>query len=126
MLTISLEPEEYVMIGDIVVKVCKMARGRCFLGIEADRSIPIVRSAVLERGGAPPPPCVITPPPRKKPRYQPDALFRWNDDRERAARRLQRMADRLEEGGSGEEARLLRAQLDQIVPNVWEEELSEK
>ena len=48
MLSVSLEQGEYITIGgDIVVKVSKMARGRCFLAIEADRSLPIVRSAVL-------------------------------------------------------------------------------
>lgn len=59
MLTISLEPEEYFTInGDIVVKFSKVARGRCFLSIEADKSIPIVRGAVLERSGNPPPACI--------------------------------------------------------------------
>lgn len=58
MLSISLEPEEYVTIGDVVVKFTKVARGRCFLAIEADRSIPIVRGKVLERNGTPPPACI--------------------------------------------------------------------
>lgn len=61
MLSVSLEQGEYITIGgDIVVKVSKMARGRCFLAIEADRSLPIVRSAVLERDGTPPPACIIS------------------------------------------------------------------
>ena len=65
MLSISLEPEEFITIGDgIVVKVSKIARGRCFLAIEADKSLPIVRSAVLERNDAEPPPCII--PAKKK------------------------------------------------------------
>ncbi len=58
MLSISLGPEEYVTIGDVVVKFTKVARGRCFLAIEADRSVPIVRGKVLERNGTPPPDCI--------------------------------------------------------------------
>lgn len=70
MLAISLEPDEYITInGDIVVKVSKIAKGRCFLAIEADRSIPIVRSAVLERTGTPPPACII---PNPKKHHKPD------------------------------------------------------
>ena len=59
MLSISLEPEEYITIGDgVVVKFTKADRGRCYLAIEADRSVPIVRGKVLERNGTPPPACV--------------------------------------------------------------------
>lgn len=126
MLSISLEPEEYVTIGDIVVKVAKMTRGRCFLCIDADRSIPIVRSAVLERNGMPPPACLLNLPSRKRPKYRREAIFRWNDDRERAVNKLYKLADQLEKNGADEEARLLCAQLAQIVPASWEEELPEK
>ena len=49
--------------------VSKIAKGRCFLAIEADRSIPIVRSAVLERNGTPPPACII---PNPKKHHKPD------------------------------------------------------
>lgn len=123
MLSISLEPEEYVTIGDVVVKVSRMAGGRCFLAIEADRSIPIVRGSVRERNGAPPPACITNRPPRKRPRYKPEAIFRWNADRERAVRTMEKVADRLEREGAEDEARILRAQLDQIVPAIWEEEV---
>ncbi len=58
MLSISLEPEEYVVIGDVVVKFTRADRGRCFLAIQADKSVPIVRGTVLERDGTPPPPCI--------------------------------------------------------------------
>ncbi len=127
MLSISLEPNEYITIGgDIVVKVSRMMGGRCILAIEADRSVPIVRSAVLERSGTPPPACVANQPPRKKHRYRPDAVFRWNDGRERAVSTLERMADRLEQNGSGDEAKILRTQLGQIVPAAWEEEAIKK
>lgn len=67
MLSISLSPGEYLTInGDIVVKVSKIAKGRCFLAVEAERTIPIVRSAVLERNGIPPPACIKPDLPRKK------------------------------------------------------------
>ena len=59
MLSMSLEPEEYITIGDgIVVKFTRFARGRCFLAVEADKSVPIVRGKVLERNGTPPPECI--------------------------------------------------------------------
>ncbi len=124
MLSISLGPEEYVTIGDdIVVKVSRMAKGRCFLAIEADRTVPIVRGTVREREGAPPPECIAARPPRKRPRCKPDAVYRWNDDRERAVRIIEKMADQLEEKGAAKAARLLRMQVDQLVPDAWEEEL---
>ena len=60
MLSISLQTGEYVTIGDsIVVKVCKMSGDRCFLAIQAEKDVPILRSAVLERCGTPPPPCIF-------------------------------------------------------------------
>ena len=125
MLSISLEPEEYFTInGDIVVKFTKVARGRCFLAIEADRSIPIVRGAVLERNGTPPPECIRNAPPRKRFRYRGETVFRWNDDRERAVRRLEKLADQLEAKGASGEARSIRIQLEQIVPAIWEDEIT--
>jgi len=127
MLSISLEPEQYVTIGDnIVVQVSRMVGGRCILAIEADRSLPIVRSAIHERVGTPPPACIAKQPPRKKHRYRVDAVFHWNEDRERAVSKLERMAERLERNGSGEEARILRTQIEQIVPAIWEEEVVKK
>jgi len=53
-------------------------------------------------------------------------VFRWNEDRERAVSKLERMAERLEQNGSDEEARILRAQIEQIVPAIWEEEIVKK
>jgi len=124
MLSISLEPGQYVTIGEeIVVKVSKMIGGRCILAIEADRSMPIVRSVIRERDGTPPPACIAKLPPNKKRRHRPDALFRWNDDRERAVSTLEKIAKHLEQNGSGEEAKILRAQLEQIVPAIWEDEI---
>ncbi|NBI68963.1 carbon storage regulator, partial [Pseudoflavonifractor sp. 60] len=44
--------------------------------------------------------------------------------RERAVGRLEQVAQRLEENGSAEEAKFLRDQLSQIVPALWEDDLS--
>ncbi|MCI8303043.1 MAG: carbon storage regulator [Lawsonibacter sp.] len=127
MLSITLEPGEYITIGgSTVVKVSKLANGRCFLAVEADRSLPIVRSAVLERSGMPAPRCITSQPPRKKPRYKSDAVFCWNDDRERAVRMIQKVADRLEQGGSKDAAKILRIQVDQLLPDMWEENLAKQ
>lgn len=61
MLSISLQPNEYITIGDIVVKLSRLSGDRCYLAIEADKSIPIVRGTVLEREGGTRPAC-LTPP----------------------------------------------------------------
>ncbi len=61
MLALTVHEGEYVTIGgDIVVKVTKIAEQRCLLSIQADKSIPIVRGRVLERGGRERPSC-LTP-----------------------------------------------------------------
>ena len=61
---------------------------------------------------------------RKRAKYRPEAVFRWNSEREKAVRRMEQVAERLEKSGSMEEADILRAQLAQIVPAVWEDDLS--
>ncbi len=61
MLALTVHEGEYVTIGgDIVVKVTKIAEQRCLLSIQADKSIPVVRGRVLERGGGERPSC-LTP-----------------------------------------------------------------
>ena len=46
MLQLSLRPGEYLTIhGDIVVQLAQLSGSRAFLRVEADRSIPIVRTA---------------------------------------------------------------------------------
>lgn len=56
MLSLSLEAGEYLAINDdVFVTVTRMEKGRCYLAIEADRNVPIVRGAVLERNGTMPP-----------------------------------------------------------------------
>jgi len=124
MLKLSLLPEEYLTInGNIVVQLSRVAGGRAYLAINADRSVPIVRGEVLEREGGKRPAC-LEPPSGKAPKHHRDWLFRWNDDRERAVRAMQQVMDRLERNGAGEEVKALRAQLDRIIPTYWEDEVT--
>lgn len=124
MLKLTLLPEEYLTInGGIVVQLMRVAGGRADVAIEAPRSVPIVRGAVLEREGGKRPDC-LAPPSGKKARYYRDQVFRWNDDRERAVRTMKQVLDRLDQKGAGEEAKLLRTQLDRIIPAFWEDDLA--
>ena len=124
MLKLSLLPEEYLTInGDIVVQLNRVAGGRAYLGIHAAKDIPIVRGTVLERTGGTRPQC-LQPPSGKKAKHYRDQIFRWNDDRERAVRAMQRLMDQLEESGKPQEAQALRTQLDRIIPTFWEEEVN--
>ncbi|MCI8680234.1 MAG: carbon storage regulator [Oscillospiraceae bacterium] len=121
MLKLTLLPDEYLMIGNnTVVQLARIAGGRADLAIDAPRTVPIVRGAVLERDGGQRPAC-LAPPARTKARYHRDQIFRWNDDRERAVRVMKRVIDRLEENGAGDEAGILRTQLDRLIPAFWEE-----
>ena len=124
MLKLTLLPNEYLVIGDnTVVQLARIAGGRADLAIDAPRTVPIVRGAVLERDGGQRPAC-LAPPARTKARYHRDQIFRWNDDRERAVRVMKRVIDRLEENGAGDEAGILRTQLDRLIPAFWEESLT--
>lgn len=116
MLKLTLLPEEYLTVGGgIVVQLLRAAGGRADLAVEAPREVPIVRGTVLERQGGTRPAC-LTPPSGKKHRVRRDQLFRWNDDRERALRAMRDTLDRLERKGLGQEAALLRTQLERLVP----------
>lgn len=124
MLQLSLRPGEYLTIhGDIVVQLAQLSGSRAFLRVEADRSIPIVRGKVLERSGAPRPECLVSLP-RSRARKGRDAVYHWSAERERAVRTMEQLLERMEAGDSREEAQALRAQLEHLLPTVWEEELS--
>ena len=126
MLKLTLFPEEYLTIsGDIVVQLLRVAGGRADVAVEAPRELPIVRGTVLEKNGGKRPDC-LAPPSGKKPRFYRDQIFRWNDDRERAVRAMRQVFDQLEQSGSANQARVLRAQLDRIIPAFWEEDLAAK
>lgn len=125
MLKLTMLQEDYLIVnGDIVVQLARVAGGRAEVAIHARREVPIVRGEVLERQGGQRPACLAAPA-KKKARYRRDQVFRWNDDRERAVQAMRRVMDRLEQNGSANEARLLRLQLDRIVPAVWEDDLAE-
>ena len=65
MLRLSLTPGEYIAIGgNIIVQLCRSEGGRAYLAIDAPRSVPIVRGAVLERQGGQRP-AHLADPPRK-------------------------------------------------------------
>ena len=125
MLCITMRRGEYFTVdGDTVILVDQLSGERAHLTIHAPRDVAIVRGAVLERSGNPPPACLAELSARKRARYRPEAVFRWNSEREKAVRRMEQVAERLEKSGSMEEAEILRAQLAQIVPAVWEDDLS--
>ena len=125
MLCITMRRGEYFTVdGDTVILVDQLSGERAHLTIHAPRDVAIVRGAVLERSGNPPPACVAELSARKRAKYRPEAVFRWNSEREKAVRRMEQVAERLEKSGSMEEAEILRAQLAQIVPAVWEDDLS--
>lgn len=125
MLCITMRRGEYFTVdGDTVILVDQLSGERAHLTIHAPRDVAIVRGAVLERGGNPPPACLAALSARKRAKYRPEAVFRWNSEREKAVRRMEQVAERLEKSGSMEEAEILRAQLAQIVPAVWEDDLS--
>lgn len=125
MLQLSLRPGEYLTIhGDIVVQLAQLSGSRAFLRVEADRSIPIVRGKVLERSGAPRPECLASLP-RSRARKGRDAVYHWSAERERAVRHNGTAPGAGGRAGdSREEAQALRAQLEHLLPTVWEEELS--
>ena len=124
MLKLSLLPEEYLTIGgSTVVQLSRVAGGRAYLSIEADRSVPIVRGELLEREGGTRPAC-LAPPSGKHFRRCRDRYFFWNDDRERAVRVMKQTLDQLERDGAAEAAQALRTQLDRIIPTFWEDEIT--
>ena len=125
MLCITMRRGEYFTVdGDTVILVDQLSGERAHLTIHAPRDVAIVRGAVLERSGNPPPACLAELSARKRAKYRPEAVFRWNSEREKAVRRMEQVAERLEKSGSMDEAEILRAQLAQIVPAVWEDDLS--
>ena len=69
MLKLSLLPDEYLTINDnIVVQLTRVAGGRAYLAVNADRSVPVVRGTVLEREGGKRPDC-LSPAVGKKAKY---------------------------------------------------------
>ena len=124
MLKLTMIADEYITIGGgVVVQLIRAAGGRADVAVEAPREVPIVRGTVLERQGGQRPAC-LDPPPKRRARRRKDQIFRWNDDKERAVRVMERALERLDQSGAGEDVKVLRAQLERIVPAVWEEDLA--
>ncbi len=122
MLRLTMTPDDYLIINDnIVLEIDRVAGGRAYISVYADRNIPVVRGEVFEKNGGERPGC-LKPPLRKKRRYQRDQTFFWNDDRERAVRKMHKIMDHLEQAGSVKETQALRKLLDCIIPKYWEEE----
>lgn len=123
MLQLSLRPGEYLTIhGDIVVQLAQLSGSRAFLRVEADRSTPCAGKVPGALWGLPPE-CLASLP-RSRARKGRDAVYHWSAERERAVRTMEQLLERMEAGDSREEAQALRAQLEHLLPTVWEEELS--
>lgn len=120
MLKLTVLPEEYLTInGNIVIQVARVAGGKVNLAIYADKSIPVVRGKVLEREGTDRPDC-LTPPSGKKAKTRRDQVVLWNDDKDRAVKRMLAAMEQLEEKGALEEVSILRQQLAYLAPNLDE------
>lgn len=123
MLKLCLQANDYITInGDIVVQLTDVTGGRAHLRVQADRSIPIVRGKLLEQAGTLRPACLSMQPRKPVKRNQP-VIYSWTDERERAAQAIKQIANRLEQVGQQDAAKLLRIHLNRLVPNLWEDEL---
>lgn len=117
MLKLTVLPEEYITInGNIVIQVVRVAGGKVNLAVHADKSIPVVRGKVLEREGTDRPDC-LTPPTGTKAKTKRDQVILWNDDKDRAVKRMLAALESLEQKGALEEAEILRRQLAYLVPS---------
>ena len=124
MLKLTLFPDEYFTIAEkIVVQLQRIAGGRVILAVEAPREMPVLRGTLLEQQGGKRPDC-LTPPRERKKHGARDLTFPWNDDRERAVRAMEQVFSELEAQGLSEESSVLRKQLNRIIPQFWESELS--
>ncbi len=120
MLKLLLTPEEYVTInGNIVVQLTRISGRRVYLAVDAARDVPIVRGKVLEREGEVRPTCLTAPPGKRPPRRR-EQVVCWNKDRERSVQTILAIMDRLDEQGMHDEIRIMRKELEHIIPQVWE------
>jgi len=109
MLSLSLLPGEYLTIGDnVVVQVDRLAGDRCKLVIHAPREIPILRGAVLERGGGKRPGCVFDDFRWRKPEIS------WDRSKAQALKAMRKLLAEMDGGDSNVQA--LRRQLNHMFP----------
>ena len=107
MLKLTLLPDEYVTIGDIVVQLVRVAGGRADIAIDAPRTVPILRGDVLERNGGRRPDCVVEVP------AQYIKQLPWNHKKKQALAELRQTLDQM---GDCPEVRALRDKLNVIFP----------
>ena len=109
MLKLALAPGEYMTIGNqVVVQLENIAGARCRLAVQAPREVPIMRGAVLERGGGERPDG-LSDAPRWKRREIP-----WNRSKAQALASMRALLDEMDGVDSRVEA--LRRQLDHMFP----------
>ncbi len=109
MLCLSLLPGEYLTIGKDVVLQYDCTEGeRCRVAVSAPKEIPIVRGAVLERGGGERPECVFD-----KPRWCRRELP-WDRSKAQALAAMRTLLDQMD--GRDQNVQALRRQLDHMFP----------
>ena len=92
---------------------------RFTLSKEGERQYHQMMGQLLEREGGQRPDCVEQ---HRWVHPRRNQTFYWNDDRDRAAQGMVKVIEKLEREGQREAAKLLRIQLDHILPAPWEDE----
>lgn len=109
MLCLSLQPGEYLTIGeDVVVQYDRTTGDRCRIVVSAPREVPIVRGAVLERGGEERPGCVFD-----KPRWYKREVP-WDRSKAQALAAMRNLLSRMD--GRDDDVKALRRQLNHMFP----------
>ena len=107
---LSMQPDEYLTInGNIVIHLHQINGGRARLGIDADRSVPILRGAVHERTGGERPPCL------DKLSHARRTLNPQKSPREQAEEQVWAALEQLDRPGNEEEVTRLREQLKRLI-----------
>ncbi len=109
MLCLSLQPGEYLSIGENVILQYDCTSGdKCRLIITAPREVQVLRGAVLERNGEKRPECVF-----EKSHWHKREIP-WDRSKAQALKAMWNMLERMER--RGHDIRRLRAQLNHIFP----------
>jgi len=109
MLCLSLQPGEYLTIGEeIVLQYNQTVGERCKLVFNAPREVPIVRGKVAERNGAERPDCVFD-----QPRLCRQGIP-WNRSKAQALAAMRRLLSQMD--GHDQNVQDLRRQLNHMFP----------
>ncbi len=109
MLSLQLQPGDYMTIGDeVVVQLSRISGDRCKLMVQAPREMTILRGEVLERTGGARPECVMDGPHRHR-----QAIF-WNRSKSQVVSSMRALLREMDGGDSN--VRTLRRQLDFLFP----------